>query len=226
MGRINNHFNEPFHVLSEYPHTSFLSPSNTFNYLPGYAAFVQSFIAAYCGIRLQDFQLDLVYPSEHFDRYSSVNSAQNNAIFKSPVQNLETWNVTGVNFGGNKLDFLYNLRTKSVEIINRRPVGSISSGEENLEVFVYEGSQVTVKPLRIGDSLKIDLNTEAWKYAAKSKKQFRSALYSENLNILASIYSTNKVRHVERMSDSNRLEMKCSILLVLTFLQFIFVSYL
>lgn len=224
---MSNHFSGPFQVLSEYPHNNFLNPQNTFNYLPGYAAFAYSFIAAYSGIRVQDFQIDVVYPSEFYNNYLTGSvTTQNMPLFKSPVPNVDAWNVTGVNFGGNKLDFIYNLRTKSLEIRSRRPIGSASSGEEMLEIVIYEGTEVNIKPLRIGEAVKIGITTEAWKYAPKSKRQFRSNLYSENLNILVSVYSTNKVRYLQRMSNSNRLGMNFPLLLLITLIQFIFLQHL
>lgn len=227
LGRMSNHFNGPFQVLSEYPQTNFLNPQNTFNYLPGYAAFAQSIISAYSGIRIQDFQLDIVYPSEFYNNYLTGSVViPNQPIFKSPAPGVDIWNVTGVNFGGNKLDFIYSLRTKSLEIRNRRPVGSASSGEEILEIITYEGTDVIVKPFRIGETVKIGISPDVWRYDRKSTKQFYTNIYSENLNILASIYSTNKVKYLQRMSNSNQNEMKFPLLLLITFIQFIFLHYL
>ena len=67
MHKLVSHFAGPFHVMTEYPHVANnLNPQNTFHYMAGYAAFAHTFIAGHCGLRVRDFQLDLVYPSEHF----------------------------------------------------------------------------------------------------------------------------------------------------------------
>jgi len=71
--------------MSEYPqqNANNLNPANSFNYLPGYAAFAQGFIGAYCGIRVRDFQIDIVYPSDQFGSYQNqVPITSNNNIFK------------------------------------------------------------------------------------------------------------------------------------------------
>ena len=70
---------------------------------------------------MQDFQLDVVYPSEFYDKYqTAINSGFANPIFKPPALNSESWNITGLNYFGNKLDFIYSLKSKSLEIRNRR----------------------------------------------------------------------------------------------------------
>ena len=225
-----NHFSGPFHVLSEYPQTgNILNTNNNFNYLPGYAAFAQAFIAGYCGIRMQDFQLDVIYPSEYFANYESVPVSQSgqNTLFKPPVPNVDLWNVTGLNYAGNKLDFVYDLKGKSLTITNRRPIGTSGGGggEENLEITVYEGIEVSVKPLRVDDSVKIALTTDTWKFGPKNIRQYRSALYAENLHILASIAPANKVRFLQKQSNSNSIHhgmRQTSLTLVaLTLIQFL-----
>lgn len=226
---MSNHFNGPFQVASEYPQTGgFVNTNNIFNYLPGYAAFAQAFIGGFCGIRMQDFQLDVVYPSEFYDKYqTSINSGFANPIFKPPALNSESWNITGLNYFGNKLDFIYSLKSKSLEIRNRRSQTGSSSGEEMLEIIVYEGAQIIQKPLRIDETIKINISPDTWDYFDRTKnkeiKKFRNDLYSDNMHILASIYPINKVKFLQKSSNSNRLVQSSSlIILLITIMFFIF----
>lgn len=104
-------------VASEFlQQSSLLNPQNTFNFLPAYAAYATAFIAGFCGIRYRDFQLDLVYPSENFNQYATSQINTQYTVFKPPATQTENFNVTGLMYRGNKLDIIYNLRAKSVEV--------------------------------------------------------------------------------------------------------------
>ena len=188
-------------VVSEYP-ANLENPLNNFNYLPGYAAFVQAFIAAYCGLRVRDFQLDLVYPSEEFGNYQTQAAVRSQfSIFKSPVSNADSWNITGLLYRGNKLDIIYNLKSKTVEIRNRPTSNNLMN--QYLEVLVYEGTATEIRPLRPGGSVTITLNTDLWNYLPKKGRLQEHNSYSNNINILASIYSSTSFSHINRPSSAN-----------------------
>ena len=135
MKKASSHFSEPFHVLSEYPNSNLdYNRNNNYNYLPGYASFIQSFIAGYCGMRVRDYQLDFIYPSDHFDSYQTpISSFKKNSILKAPVDEVQTWNITGLAYLGNELDILYDLPGKLIIVRNREPIGS--NYRFKLEVF-------------------------------------------------------------------------------------------
>lgn len=191
--------------MSEYPNSnSVLNMQNTFNYLPGYAAFVSGFIAGFCGVRYQDFQLDLVYPSENFGQYQAQVSSGQFPVFKQPASNTENWNITGLLFRGNRLDIIYDLRSKSVEIRNRRGSDQTGQVDDMLEVIIYEGTQITSKSLRIGDTVSISLSTELWYYAPKKTRLQRNH-YSDNMHILASIYPVQYSNKIQRAYNSDNI---------------------
>lgn len=191
--------------MSEYPNSnSVLNSQNTFNYLPGYAAFVSGFIAGFCGVRYQDFQLDLVYPSENFAQYQTQVSSSQFPVFKQPALNTENWNITGLMFRGNRLDIIYDLRSKSVEIRNRRGTDQSGQVDDMLEVVIYEGTQMIIKPLRTGDTVTISLSTELWSYAPKKSRLQRNH-YSDNMHILASIYPIQYNNQILRASNSAKI---------------------
>jgi hypothetical protein len=193
-------------VASEFlQQSSTLNPQNTFNYLPAYAAYATAFIAGYCGVRYRDFQLDLVYPSEHFNQYTtSVNPMF--PVFKQPTQQTENWNITGLMYRGNKIDIIYNLRAKSVEVRNRRSTDQFVVPDESLEIITYEGSEPMVRQFRVGDTVMISLSTELWVYAPKKQRLQRRTQLTENMHLLASIYSTQVSRRLIRASnDSGKL---------------------
>lgn len=53
FGKIGTHFNGPFHVISEYLHyANSFNQMNNFNFLPGYASYIHTFIAGFSGIRV------------------------------------------------------------------------------------------------------------------------------------------------------------------------------
>jgi hypothetical protein len=203
FSRMANYFNGPFLVSSEFlQQSSTINPQNTFHYLPSYAAYASAFIGGYCGVRYRDFQLDLVYPSEHFNQYSSVQTVNPlYPIFKQPSAQTENWNITGLMYRGNKLDIIYNLRAKSVEIRNRRSSDQFVTADETLEIITYEGSEAMVRQLRVGDTVVIGLSSELWVYAPKKQKLQRRTEYTENMHILASIYSTSNSRRLIRASN-------------------------
>ena len=189
--------------MSEYPNSnSNLNQMNTFNYLPGYAAYVSGFIAGFCGVRYRDFQLDLVYPSENFRDYQSQILSTQFPVFKQPTLSTESWNITGLMYRGNKLDIIYNLRAKSVEIRNRRANDQSGPVDDMLEILTYEGTEQVIKPLRIGDTVTIGLSTELWTYRAK-KNRLQKNHYSNNMHVLASIYPVQYYKNVLKASNSS-----------------------
>jgi hypothetical protein len=178
-------------VLSEFPQSStVINPNNNYNYLPGYAAFIHAFIAGFCGIRPRDFQIDIVYPSDQFTSYQSGSSTPTSQfnIFKQPLANVDAWNITGLTYRGNKLDIIYNLKNKNVEIRNRRSSDSSQVADDSLEISVYEGTERVIKQLKIGDSVLINLSTDLWNYDKKKSRLQKDNTYSNNMHILASIY--------------------------------------
>lgn len=191
--------------MSEYPNSNSVNNmQNTFNYLPGYAAFVSGFLAGFCGVRHRDFQLDLVYPSENFGQYQAQVSSAQFPVFKQPASNTENWNITGLLFRGNRLDIIYDLRAKSVEIRNRRANDQTGQVDDMLEVVIYEGTQITTKSLRTGDSVKISLSTELWYYAPK-KSRIQRNHYSNNMHILATVYPIQYSNKIERANNSDKI---------------------
>ncbi len=118
-------------------------------------------------------------------------------------------------YRGNKLDIIYNLKTKTVEIRNRRSNDPSLIADENLEVAIYEGTQVQVRPLRIGDSVQVNLNTDVWTYAPKKSRLQKHTSYSDNMHILASIYPIQFSRNVKRPSNSASKQFHISISLFL-----------
>lgn len=209
--------------MSEYSQpNNVLNPLNTFNYLPGYAAFIQAFVGAYCGLRVRDFQLDLVYPSDSFTQYQSSSSSTQYPIFKPPTTNTESWNITGLSYRGHKLDIIYNLRTKAVEIRNRRSTEQ-TNAEDNLEVLVYEGTEPVVKPLKIGNVVTISLTTESWINDAKKSRLQTSNSYSDNMHILASIYSTQFTNNIVKAKNSGLNLTGSNIILLISLLSSYFI---
>lgn len=183
--------------------------------------FYKSFIAGYCGIRVRDFQLDFIYPSEYFDNYQ--NSAGLSPLFKEPVEGLQIWNITGLTYRGNKLDIDFNLRAKSITVKNRK---TLKGSQDQLEVVTYEGSEVVVKPLQIGQSITLRFDTNAWRYSTKRRTLQRvhhHTGYSENINILASIYAVEDYNRITRPSSAcNGLQI--NIYLILACLTFFFIK--
>lgn len=165
--------------------------------MPGYAAYAQAFIGGYCGLRVRDFQIDLIFPSENFGQYSGQISVTQDSVFKQPALNTDLWNITGLAYRGNKLDITYNLRMKTVEIRNRRANDPLVSADDSLEVAIYEGSEQVIKQLRVGDAVSISLSSELWYYKPKkSKLQDTKEHYSNNIHLLASIYSSQYRKNV------------------------------
>jgi hypothetical protein len=189
--------------LSEYPSFGFINPANTFNYLPGYAAFISAYVAGFCGIRVRDFQIDIVYPTEDFGNYQNPVVTGQSSLFKRPTPTTESWNITGLSYRGSKLDIVYDMRSRSVKIYNRRsgePGGGL--GDDTLEVLVYEGNESVLKPLKVGDTVVLSLASENWLYNPRRNRLMRSDIYSNNIHILASIYSVSYQKYVVRQSNS------------------------
>ena len=229
LDKMYKHFNGPFQVLSEFPHSGYANPHNTFNYLPGYAAFATGYIGAFCGLRLRDFQLDIVYPNENFGSYQNpIVTGQRYELFKKPSPNTESWNVTGLSYRGTKLDILYDMRSRSVTIRNRRGVNDPNTiGDDTLEVLVYEGNEAVVKPLKVGDTVVLNIATETWNYNSKKNKLMKSDIYANNMHILASIYSISYSRYLVRQNDavvSHGMNLVLAIVCLLSFKVVKFVS--
>jgi len=163
-----------------------------------------------------------VYPSEFFTDYQGGASTNTqHRVFKQPAANTEHWNITGMIYKGNKLDVVYSLRSKSVTITNRRSNDGSLVADDTLEVAVFEGTEMVTKQLRIGDSVVISLTTESWNYVAKKNRLQNSNSYSNNMNILASIYSTTQSGRVIRPSNHGSMNLASSILILTTcFIQF------
>jgi len=204
MKKQASHFSEPFQVLSELTNTV-PSTQNNYHYLPGYASIIQSFISAYCGLRVRNFQLDIIYPSDFYPNYqsSSNNNNPSNNILKRPLGQSETWNVTGLEYQGNKLDILYDLNGRSVIIRNRPHINQRPAKVRSLEVVTYEGSQVITTPLAVGQTVTLRLNTDTWVYSPKRlslQRLHKSTGYSDNINILASVYASEDYLFIDRPS--------------------------
>ncbi len=227
LNKMQSHFNGPFQVMSEMPYMggNYQNMQNNFNFLPGYAAFIQSFMAGFGGLRVKDFQIDLIYPTDNFQDYQSpgqqfVAGSQSN-LFRRPTPTTDAWNITGLSYRGTKLDIIYNLKSRSIEIKNRRPQNDPSmQGDDSLEVIIYEGNEPVVRPLRSGDIVKINLASESWTYNTKSKREMRSEAYPSNIQIMASIYSVQYAENLVRQSDSSG--MKSNTIMISFLLIFLF----
>jgi hypothetical protein len=208
-----------FKVLSEFPQSStMINPNNNYNYLPGYAAFVHAFIAGFCGIRPRDFQLDIVYPTDQFTKYqsgASTSSSQFN-VFKQPLANVDAWNITGLTYRGNKLDIIYNFKSKNIEIRNRRSSDSSLLADDSLEISVYEGTERVIKQLKVGDSVMISLTTELWTYEKKKSRLQTDNSFADNMHILASIYPTQFSKYLV-LPKNNSNFLSSSLILFLFF---------
>lgn len=196
--------------MTEYPvQGNFINTQNTLNYMPGYAAYIHSFIAGFCGLRVRDFQLDIVYPTELFGSYQNpvTGPGNQNRLFKRPATNVETWNITGFSYRGTKLDFLYDLKSASLTITNRRSTVNdpTTPGDDTLEVLVYEGNEPELRTFRVGESVKISLATESWRYNQKKSKIMRTSTYSNNIHVLASIYSISYSKYLVRQSGAESI---------------------
>lgn len=219
LTRMYNHFSGPFLVGVEYPQaTSAINNLNTFNYLPAYAAFASGFMSAYCGVRYRDFQLDIVYPSEQYGAYQGQGINKQYPVFTQPAPNVDNWNITGLLYRGNKIDIIYNLRSKSVEFRNRRSNDPQLIADDSLEIAVYEGTEHVRKNFKIGDTVMVSINPDTWTYAAKKRRLQTKNSYSDNLHILASIYSTSDSKHVVRPRNTGLKLAHSSTSLVFSFL--------
>jgi len=207
MKKQGSHFSEPFQVLAEFTNTV-PSSQNNYHYLPGYASFIQSFISAYCGLRVRNFQLDFIYPSEFYPNYQSSSNNINSNILKRPLGQSEAWNITGIEYQGNKLDILYDVNGRSIIIRNRPHVGPRPAKVRVLEVVSYEGSQVVTTPLTVGQSVTLRLDTDAWVYSHKRyslQRLHKSTGYADNINILASVYASDDYAFIDRPSAAARV---------------------
>ena len=167
---------------------------------------------------MRDFQLDLVYPSENFGSYQTPVVTSQYNIFKQPATNVDNWNITGLLYRGNKLDILYSLKTKSVEIRNRRSNDPSISAIDDLQVITYEGTDRVEKPLRVGDSIMISLTTDSWKYTAKKPRLQTKNSYSENMHILATIHSMQfNNRVIRAVNAGNRNTMPALVTIISVF---------
>lgn len=159
--------------------------------------------------------MDIVYPSEYFTEYQGGASTNTqHRVFKQPAANTEHWNITGLIYKGNKLDIVYSLRSKSVTVTNRRSNDGSLVADDTLEIAIFEGTEMVTKQLRIGDSAVISLTTESWNYVAKKNRLQNSNSYSNNMHILASIYSTSQSGRVIRPSNVGSVNLASSILIL------------
>lgn len=219
MKKQSSHFSEPFQVLSEYAKTV-PSIDNNYHYLPGYASFVHSFISAFCNLRVRDFQLDLIYPSDFFDNYQNPSSSSQYAsnILKQPFNQAENWNITGLNYRGNKLDILYDFNGKTIIVKNRPHIGGNPSDKvAALEIVTYEGSEVVTNKLSVGQTKTLRLNSDVWKYSHKKytlQRLHHSTGYSDNINILASIYASEDYSRIDRPSSGKGLRVNSGFMLI------------
>ena len=112
----------------------------------------------------------------------------------------------------------FNLRAKSITINNRKPLrNSYLENPDKLDVVMYEGSEVVVKPLGIGQSVTLRFDTQRWRYSNKRRTLQRIHYhtgYSENINILASIYAVEDYNHITRPSSSNGLILSFNLLMI------------
>ena len=105
-------------------------------------------------------------------------------------------------YRGNKLDVLYSLKTKSVEIRNRRSNDPSITAIDDLQVIYYEGTERVEKTLKIGESVMISLSTDTWKYTAKKSRLQRGHGLAENMHILATIHSLQFNTRIIRATNS------------------------
>lgn len=105
-------------------------------------------------------------------------------------------------YRGNKLDIIYNLRAKSVEIRNRRSSDQFVVADDTLEIVTYEGSEPLVRQLRVGDTVVVSLSSEVWVYGPKKQRLQRHTGLTENMQILASIYSAQVSRRLIRPTNA------------------------
>jgi hypothetical protein len=165
-------------------------------------------------------------------------TSEHTKMFKPPANRVETWNITGLNYRGNKIDIIYDMGKRSVEIRNRprQSSGSAGSGafaDERLEVIFYEGNyywdgENNIKSLRVGESVFISLTTENWSYDRRRSREQRQNGHSENMHVLASIYPVHYSRYLVRPNDANRLATTTttltSILIIVNFFLIKFIS--
>jgi hypothetical protein len=188
--------------MSEYPnYANNLNSMNTFNHLPGYASFLHAFIGGYCGLRVRDYQLDIVYPTEHFANYlSSTPQSQffKTLPIKSPYQSVDFWNITGLSYRGYELDIVYNLRGKQVIIVNRRLTeGYTTLNTKPLEMVIYENMQITNRTLNLGETVIINVNTDLWSTEKAWTRNNQTEYYSDNINALVTIYSPQFASYIQ-----------------------------
>ncbi len=207
--------------MSEYPnYLNNLNPMNTFNHLPGYASFLHAFIGGYCGLRVRDYQLDIVYPSEHFTNYLS--STPQSQFFKplpvrSPYQSVDFWNITGLSYRGFELDIIYNLRGKQVIIINRRLTeGYTTLNTRPLEMVIYENNYLTNRTLNLGETVTININTDLWSIERAWRRNNLTEFFSDNIDALVTIYSPQYANLIQLDSSATRSTIHLAFCLSLT----------
>jgi hypothetical protein len=177
------------------------NPMNTYNFLPGYSSYIHAFIGGYSGIRVRDFQLDIIYPSLRFDDYTSSSPASTGAVpIKTPYPSIDYWNITGLSYRGFELDIIYNLRAKQLIVKNRRLTeGFQLPNQKGLEILFYEYDKRDYRTLNVGEQQIFNLNTALWTTPVVKKKKTlpknpalpkQNIYYSNNIDVLITIYST------------------------------------
>lgn len=79
---------------------------------------------------------------------------------------------------------------------------------QSLEIVTYQGYEVVTTPLNVGRTVTLRLDTDLWKYSPRRhtlQRLHRSTGYSDNINILASIYAADKYQRIDRPSSSTAL---------------------
>lgn len=213
--------------MSEYPNNNINSAQNTFNFLPGYASYLHAFIAGFSAIRVKDFQIDIIYPSYNFNSYiGSTPIASQTLPIRTPHQTINYWNITGLSYRGFELDLVYNLNAKTLTIRNRRLTeGYQIPNTKNLEVLFYENYVRVYKTLNVGETVTIPLNTELWQTNNRKNQAMRRSSYPDNIDVLASIYTTQFKSYLKYDSGSSQIKININALFLLIVSTLLFFFY-
>ena len=221
--------------MSELPSNVF-NPMNTFNFLPGYASYIHAFMGGYSGIRVRDFQLDIVYPSLRFNDYTGSSPLTSQSIpIKSPYPSVDYWNITGLSYRGFELDIIYNLRGKQLIVKNRRLTeGFQIQNQKGLEVLFYENDKRDFRTLNVGETQIFNLNMALWTAPVVQKKSKlrknpaqpkQNIYYSNNVDVLITIYTPQFKNYLVYDSGSSRQVIQYVNLFVCMLLSFPFFKF-
>ena len=215
--------------MSEYPSNVFNS-MNTYNYLPGYASYLHAFIGGYSGIRVRDYQLDIVYPSVRFNDYVSATPTVSQAMpIKPPFPSIDYWNITGLSYRGYELDIIYNLRGKQLIVKNRRLTeGFQLQNQKGLEILFYENDKKDYRSLNVGEQQIFSLNMDLWQAPNVVKKLKKTTkivkqniYYSNNIDVLITIYPTQYKNIIVLDSSATRSIIKYANLIICIILSYV-----